>query len=169
MANRQIFQLTSKTIANSDFVAVQDSLGFAEAKKVTVQNIVDQVPADSNKLNVSTFNSYSASTNTTIISKANKALTRKAVTANYTLIESDNGLVLETTNVITITIPTGLSVGFQCMIVNYDAADPVTFVAGSGATVNSKDGNLVLSSQFGAVTLYYRTATEATLVGDLTA
>ena len=58
MANRQIFQLTAKTLVSTDVFPVQDESGSAEAKKVTLQNIVDAVPADGTKLNVTTFNTF---------------------------------------------------------------------------------------------------------------
>ena len=56
MANRQIFQLDSKVIVSTDVFPVQDESGSAEAKKVTLQNIIDAVPADPNKVDVSTYN-----------------------------------------------------------------------------------------------------------------
>ena len=60
MANRQIHELTSKTIATTDALPVQDENGNFEAKKVTVQNVIDAVPADSGKTDLTTFNNYVA-------------------------------------------------------------------------------------------------------------
>lgn len=44
MANRQISQLTAGTVGTTDVVVFQDAAGASEAKKATVQNILDLVP-----------------------------------------------------------------------------------------------------------------------------
>ena len=58
MANRQIYELDAKTIATTDVIPLQDEFGAAEAKKVTVQDVLDAVPSDALKLDVIVFNAY---------------------------------------------------------------------------------------------------------------
>ncbi|MFM7628477.1 MAG: hypothetical protein ACKO44_03090 [Algoriphagus sp.] len=57
----------------------------------------------------------------------------------YQLVASDNGKIITLNNAsgITLTVPAGLSVGFNCMIVQLGAGQ-VTLVAGAGATITNR-------------------------------
>jgi hypothetical protein len=43
----------------------------------------------------------------------------------------------------------------------------ITFVAGAGLTLSSKEAALTLDTQFAAATVFFTSATTALLVGDL--
>lgn len=120
----------------------------------------------SNKLNTSDFNSYSATTETTINSKTDKNLSIVELTGATSLSESDNGKSIECDGTFTVTIPTGLSVGWQALIVNIGSGE-ITLAA--GGTLQSKDSNVLLASQFGGATVYHRGSNNILAIGDLTA
>ena len=57
MANRQIYQLDSASLDTTDVIAKQDASGTAEAKKVTIQSVLDtQAAADQNITGVKAYN-----------------------------------------------------------------------------------------------------------------
>jgi hypothetical protein len=95
------------------------------------------------------------------------------VTINYvtgstlTLSASYNNEIIEmsSTGNTTITCPTGLT-NTQYTVVN-NGGGAITFAAGSGATLRSKDSKVKLSSKWGAVTLYSGTSGIWRLIGDL--
>lgn len=68
----------------------------------------------------------------------------------YTLLPSDNGKVITLNNAagITLTVPTGLPIGFSCRVIQLGAG-LVTLTA-SGTTVNSFGGTLALGGQYAA-------------------
>lgn len=165
MANRQIYQLTSKTIASTDVIPLQDTAGAAEAKKVTVQNIIDAVPSDSSKLSVSTFNTYTGDTQTEIATKADKAITVRSVTGATSLLEADNGKAIECDGTFTLTFPNGLSAGWQVLITNVGAG---TITLAATTTLQTKDSNVLLASQYGGATAYHRGSNVFLATGDLT-
>lgn len=73
---------------------------------------------------------------------------------SYTIAASDNGLVLRFTNAatITVTVPNSLSADFSCLV--YQAgAGQVTFVAGSGATQEQRQGLTKTAGQWAAVSV----------------
>jgi hypothetical protein len=92
----------------------------------------------------------------------------------YTALSTDIGKIIEftATGATTITLPTGLTTGYQITIVNYGngtVGGVRTFAAGSGASIKSKSGNLKLSTVFDAATAYYRGSNVWVVFGDLTA
>ena len=60
----------------------------------------------------------------------------------YTIQSSDNGKIINfnNTGALTITIPMGLPLGFNCLIIQY-AAGQVSLVGATGVTFNSRYGN----------------------------
>jgi len=94
-----------------------------------------------------------ASTDT--VAAAGYALNPSSVntkTTSYTLTSLDNGkvIVMDSSSPVNLTIPSGLSVGFNCMIIQTGAGQ-VTLVA-SGTTLNSVNG-LKISVQHGSVSV----------------
>lgn len=86
----------------------------------------------------------------------------------YTLQASDNGGGVRLTNgsAITLTVPSGLGAGFNCLIAQYGAGQ-VT-VSGSGATVNSRGGATKLNGQYAVGSLMAHEADVFLLAGDVT-
>lgn len=68
----------------------------------------------------------------------------------YTLLPSDNGKVITLNNAaaISLTVPTGLPIGFSCRIIQLGAG--LVTVSASGTTVNSFGGTLALGGQYAA-------------------
>jgi len=92
----------------------------------------------------------------------------------YTLVLTDDGKIVEMNNASanTLTVPPNSSVAFPVgsqILVLQTGAGQTTVAAGSGVTVNSKDGNLKLSAQWCAATLIKRATDTWVVVGDLTA
>ena len=70
----------------------------------------------------------------------------------YTLQSSDDGKTIVTTNIlpVTITIPTGLNVGFRCEIIQSDVGS-ASLSAAEGVTLNSVGGNLSVSERHSGI------------------
>jgi len=93
---------------------------------------------------------------------------------SYTLVIGDAGKLIEMNNAAanTLTVPPNSSVAFptgtKIDIVQIGAGQ-TTIDAGSGVTINSKDGNLNLTGQWSAATLVKRATDTWVLIGDLSA
>lgn len=121
--------------------------------------------------------SASAYTNTTqIATTAQVYSTATSVPENaqtgttYTLVASDKGKMVTLTNAsaITLTVPSGtFAAGDRVDLAQYGAGQ-VT-VAGSGVTVYSSGSKLKFRGQYSGATLWFKSSTEALLVGDLMA
>ncbi len=77
-----------------------------------------------------------------------------AATTAYTLTQSDNGKVINCANTgaLTITIPSGLTAGFNCMIVQM-AAGSVTISAGSSVTIYNRSNYSKTGGQYAIATI----------------
>ena len=89
-----------------------------------------------------------------------------------TLALSDAGTYQDCTNATgtTITVPPNSSVAFPIgteIIFEQNGAGTITFVAGSGVTINSVDSNLDIGNQYGTVALKKKATDTWTLFGDL--
>ena len=85
----------------------------------------------------------------------------------YTLVAADNGKVVTLSNgsAITLTVPSGLGVGFSCTLIQIGAGQ-VT-VAGSGITLNSYTSLVKIAGQHAAATVYAYVADVFNLSGNL--
>jgi hypothetical protein len=101
------------------------------------------------------------------------ALTTPTINAQvgttYTLLASDNGGIVTLNNGsgITVTVPSGLGAGFNCVCVQLGAGQ-VTFT-GSGATVNNRQSHTKIAAQYGEVSLVAYAANTFVLAGDTAA
>jgi plastocyanin len=91
-----------------------------------------------------------ASTRT--LTGANAAVNAQTGTT-YTLVQGDNGRVITMNNAsaITLTIPSGLTAGFNCMIVQYGVG--TVTIAGSGVTVVNRSNYTKTGGQYAIVTI----------------
>lgn len=94
--------------------------------------------------------------------------------ANRTLALSDAGKLIQFTDsgAETCTVPPNSSVAFPVgtqILVVQEGTGAVTLAAGSGVTINSKDGNLKLSARYCGVTLIKRATDTWYALGDLSA
>jgi hypothetical protein len=106
-----------------------------------------------------------------VATKANKLATIENITANYELVVADSGKVKQCINTqpITITIPSdsiALPVGAQIAFLS-NGTDTVTFAAGSGATIVSKDSALAIAGQYASAALLKIAANTWQLIGSL--
>lgn len=81
------------------------------------------------------------------------------------LTSADAGKLITNAGAITITVQ-GLSVGQQVDFVQTNAAQ-ITFVAGAGMTLNSKDGNLKTKAQYAPASIKCIANNTYVLLGDL--
>jgi hypothetical protein len=65
-----------------------------------------------------------------------------ALATSYTLSSADNGKMINCNNTsgLTITIPSGLPIGFNCLIIQYSTGQ-VSLVSASGVTFKTRYGN----------------------------
>lgn len=86
---------------------------------------------------------------------------------SYTLLTSDNGGVVTCSNAsaITVTVPSGLGAGFNCLIVQLGAGQ-VT-ISGSGATINQRQSYTKTAGQYATATLLAHAANTFVMGGDL--
>lgn len=114
---------------------------------------------------------YVATLNTTVTDLL-KVIVANSQTANYTLVNGDDGKCVEMNNASsrTITVPPNSSVAFPVntvLEVCRMGAGSVTLVAGSGVTINSPGAILTLRAQYSTGVLRKRATNEWVLSGDL--
>jgi hypothetical protein len=103
-----------------------------------------------------------------IDAKADKTANINAQTGTtYTLLSSDNGKVLTFNNAsaITLTVPTGLGAGFNCLVVQIGAGQ-VTFSA-SSTTINNRSGYTKTAGQYATATIAAYAANTFVTGGDM--
>jgi len=84
----------------------------------------------------------------------------------YTLLAGDNGkvVVLNNGSAITLTVPSGLGVGFNCTVVQKGAGQ-VTFTA-SSTTINNRQSHTKIAGQHGVASICAVVADTFVLAGD---
>lgn len=87
----------------------------------------------------------------------------------YTIQASDNGKVITCNNAsaITVTVPSGLGAGFNCMVIQKGAGQ-VTF-SPSSTTINNRQSHTKIAGQYGVATLVAYVANTFVLAGDTAA
>lgn len=80
-----------------------------------------------------------------------------SATISYTILSSDNGKILNFTgsSAITITVPTGLQTGFNCMIVQNGSGQITISPVSASVTINNRNGFNKTSGQYSIVTLIH--------------
>jgi len=105
-----------------------------------------------------------------VVSDGGYRITSNALNArtdSYTLQASDNGkiITMNASTLKTITVPSGLSVGFNCTVIRLGTGR-VSFVT-SGTTINSVDGLVEIASQHGSAALLCYSSNTFNLSGNL--
>lgn len=107
---------------------------------------------------------------TVAVSSLTKVSFNTQTGTTYTLTQSDfNGrtiVVCTNANPITVTVPAGLEIGTN-VLVKQGGAGAITFVGGSGVTMQSKDSALSTGADQSHVTIYVEDTDLITLTGDL--
>lgn len=161
MANKKISALDplGTTPAVGDIIPITDISGTPTTKSVTVTNLMAAAPVQSvagrtgavtiANTDVSGLGTAATSASTDF-SPAFFSIVSETTTAR-TLSNSDNGKVIVCTNASqsTVTIPSGLTSGFGCTIVQNGSG--VVSVVGSGATVSGIGGKVATAGQHAAL------------------
>ena len=164
MANKKISELgVLSTVAGADFLAVVDDTD-STTKQLTVTNLMAAAPQGDLEAanNLSDLNdAATARTNLGLGTAATSASTDFSP-AFYTIVaetgtartlsDSDNGKVIVCSNSSqsTLTIPSGLTSGFGCTIVQ-NGSGVVSVVGSGGATVSGISGKVSTAGQYAAL------------------
>jgi hypothetical protein len=89
-------------------------------------------------------------------------------TTSYTLSDSDSGKLICTdhSSLITITVPSGLSVGFNCSFLQKGSGQ--IFFSASGTTINNRQSHTKTAGQYAMASLICYDANTFILAGDTT-
>ena len=172
MANKKITALTAlgTTPATDDVLPIVDVSGTATTKKVTVANLVAAAPVQSvagrtGAVTVDAGDLTDGNFDGTAILGFDASINDQTGTA-YTLLASDNGKVvtLDNGSAVTVTIPSGLGVGFNCSFIQKGAGQ-VSFSA-SGTTIYNRQSHTKINGQYGVASIVACTANTFILAGD---
>jgi len=147
------------------------SLAKAETER-TIEDIFDQSyqnRAFDPTPGGGTVNSVNGQTGAVVLdASAVAAVPENAVilskSVDYALVAGDEAKIIECDGTFTITLPDGLNVGFQIVIVNVGSGT-ITIVADT--TLQSKDAATQLANQYGFATAYHRGSNVWLVGGDL--
>jgi hypothetical protein len=91
-----------------------------------------------------------------------------SISASYTLAATDNAEVIQSTAAaaITITIPTGLPTGFNCMVFQYGGGQ-ISFAAASGVTIINRNAYTKTLGQYSIVTVLHLGSNIVVISGEL--
>ena len=172
MANKKITALPELTSpAGADLLAIVDDVaGTPTTKKITATNIMGLAPVQSvagrtGTVTVDAGDLTDGNFDGTAISGFDASINDQTGTA-YTLLASDNGKVvtLDNGSSVTVTIPSGLGVGFNCSFIQKGAGQ-VSFSA-SGTTIYNRQSHTKINGQYGVASIVACTANTFILAGD---
>jgi len=99
-----------------------------------------------------------------VVDKADKAITVEVKGGSYTLLESDNGKLIQVSAAATITMPAGLSSGFNCNVEKTGTGN-VLFTSGAGALFISKQSYNQLITRYEKCEVLHAGADTFTIYG----
>ena len=153
-----------------DYVENSTFTGYTASTETTLSGLrsdVDTVSGDTstNTNDISTLQSDVSTLSGDTANKVDLDATIVSQSSSVTLAQSNNNDIIECTGSITITIPTGLSTGWQVFITNVGTG---TITIASNGTLQSKGGLVTIADQYAGATVYHRGSDEHLLQGDLT-
>ena len=189
MANKKITELTDlPSPAGADILAIVDDVsGTPTTKKVTVTNLLSGTATSAQGAladsalqsgdNISTLTNDSGYITGVTAGELGdfdfddnailgfSASTNDQTGTTYTVAASDNGkvVVLNNASAVTVTVPSGLGVGFNCSFVQKGAGQ-VSF-AGT-ATVNNRQSHTKINGQYGVASIVAYATDTYILAGD---
>jgi hypothetical protein len=172
MANKKFTDLDNlATPAGADIMAIVDDVaGTPTTKKVTATNLMTLAPVQSvagqtGTVTVSAGDLTDGNFDGEAILGFDATINDQTGTA-YTLLASDNGkvVVLDNGSAVTVTVPSGLGVGFNCSFVQKGAGQ-VTFSA-SSTTINNRQSHTKINAQYGVASIVAYAADTFVLAGD---
>jgi|11BtaG_2_1085332.scaffolds.fasta_scaffold06346_4 hypothetical protein len=150
------------TLSNSDI----SGLGTAATTDATAYATAAQgATADTALQSVSAGDLTDGNFDGTSISGFDATINDQTGTA-YTLLASDNGkvVVLDNASAVTVTVPSGLGVGFNCSFVQKGAGQ-VTFSA-SSTTIYNRQSHTKINAQYGVASIVAYASDVFVLAGD---
>ena len=172
MANKKFTELTDlPSPAGADILAIVDDVaGTPTTKKVTATNLMSLAPVQSvagqtGTVTVSAGDLTDGNFDGEAILGFDASINDQTGTA-YTLLSSDNGkvVVLDNASAVTVTVPSGLGVGFNCSFIQKGAGQ-VSFSA-SGTTIYNRQSHTKINGQYGVASIVACTANTFILAGD---
>ena len=138
---------------------------------------MDSTPIGGSTPAAATFTTLAATGNTTlegtaVAKQGMPIVTEAGTTKTFALTDIGSYIVTTNASTVTITVPPNSSVAFPVgseIVVFQSGAGQVTFAAGGGVTIRSKDSNLKLTGQYSSGTLKKIATDEWHLIGDLSA
>ena len=171
MANKKFTDLTDlPSPAGADILAIVDDVaGTPTTKKVTATNLMSLAPVQSvagqtGTVTVSAGDLTDGNFDGEAILGFDASINDQ--TDNYTLQASDNGkvVVMNKGSAVTVTVPSGLGVGFNCSFIQKGAGQ-VSFSA-SGTTIYNRQSHTKINGQYGVASIVACTANTFILAGD---
>ena len=138
---------------------------------------MDSTPIGASTPATATFTTLAATGNTTlegtaVVKQGLPIIEEAGTTKTLALTDNGNYIITSSASAVTVTVPPNSSVAFPVgaeIVVFQSGAGQVTFAAGGGVTIRSKDNNLKISAQYAAATLKQVATDEWHLLGDLAA
>ena len=134
--------------------------------------LVDSAPATLDTLNelaaaLGDDANFATTVTTALAAKAPLTPAVNAKTANYTLVVGDSGEFITCDGTFNITIPSAtFAAGDRVDFVNIGTG-VITFLQGSGQTINSVDAAVTIDTQWAGATFFFTSSTAGVLVGKL--
>lgn len=142
-------EITNTTSYQSLFDTMQDNIVLNNSFRTTNADIADDVDA---------------------LEAIGTIITDATVARTFAMTDIGKHINCTSATPVTITLPqdsdVAIPIGSEIVITQYGAG-VVTFVAGTGATVNSANGNLSIASQYGGVTCKKMSANTWLIIGSL--
>lgn len=141
-----------------------DGTGVGDMLKSTYDADDDGIVDDSEKLGGYAPSHYATLDSNSKITAAQATARQVDISSNTTLLASHNGCRLRVLGSYTITVPSTLSAGFECEIINYGTGTATLAV--SGVTFNGSSTNITSSTKYDVEVLAALTATDWSVKGD---
>jgi hypothetical protein len=148
---------------NTNTQASIDISGYSTVSEMS-NNIVFRTAGTERMRIDGTGNVAGANTNTLSGFGANIS----SISGAYTLASTDNSEVIQSTSAaaITITIPTGLPTGFNCMVLQYGAGQ-ITFTGAVGVTIINRNSYTKTLGQYAIATVLHLGSNIVVISGEL--
>lgn len=151
----------------SDVTATAAELNILDGVTATASeiNVLDGITASTAELNY--VDGVTSNIQTQLNAKAPLTSSVSAKTSAYTLAIGDRGNILTASGTFNITVPANVfAAGDRVDIINIGTGT-ITLAAGSGLTLNSKEGAATIDGQYGAASIVFTSATVAYRIGSL--
>lgn len=141
-----------------------DGSGIGDMLKSTYDQDGDGIVDDSEKLGGELPSHYATLDSNSKVTATQATAAMVDISSSTTLTADHNGKRIKATGSITITVPSTLSAGFECEIVNYGTG--TITIGRSSTTLNGASSNMSLSNKYDVAVLAALTATDWLVKGD---